>query len=591
MRDNVKAALCSATDLWYKRMPYVLLWCLSWAVMVSTMLANEAGSSTSRAHAFDSSMSRTGAVTNPGLDAHESPQSDQKMPGDSQRAVMETFVIREFGFVGNTVFATSELERITKSYTNRPITRLELEEARVALTQFYITNGYINSGALLKDQPTNGIATFTIVEGRLSEIRVHGNKWIGTSFYKRRLLANGGDPLNVNRIHNTLEIWRDAYPLEQVNAELRPGDRLGGAIMDVKVKEKFPFHFGTEYANDKPPSTGSEQVTALLRADSLTGHADILSMDYGIARGKGHGMDRADFLGPDDIAASYAVPLSATDTALGLQYARSSAAIVEAPFDRLNISSESVVYGLSLSQPLYRTPNREFSLTLAGERKSNDTTLLGVPYSLSEGAVNGASVVSAVRCSAQYTDRNASRVFSARATVSGGLDALNATRNATGPDGRFVSFLGQAQYLQRLWNTQNEVMFRVAGQYSPDPLLALEQLSIGGVNTVRGYRENTLVRDMGCVGTAEFHVPVLLGRDERRLIQLAPFVSCGAGWNNGRATPDPKDIASAGIGLMLNPCKYLEASLFWGHAFRDIHQLNHDLQDDGINFKIIIWML
>jgi hemolysin activation/secretion protein len=398
-------------------------------------------------------------------------------------------------------------------------------------------------------------------------------------------------PLNVNNLYRALQLWRDVYPLEQVNAELKPGAKPGEAILDARVKEKFPYHVGLAYANDKPPSTGPEQITALFRADSLTRHGDALSFDYGIARSKDDGLEHSDFLGTDDLSATYTVPFTPHDTALGLQYARSSAAIVEAPFDQLSIRSESTVYGVSLSQPILRVPNRDFSLTLSGERKSNQSYLLGLPYSLSDGAVNGESVVSALRLSGQFVGRSTKQVFAARATVNGGLDVLDATTHSTGPDGRFVSVLGQVQYLRRLWHTPNEIMFKLAGQYSPDPLLALEQLSIGGANTVRGYRENTLVRDRGYVATMEFHVPLWLDKDERSKLQLVPFTSYGAGWNNSRATPSPRDISSAGVGLVFTPCKHLETSIFWGHAFRTIHQNNQYLQDDGIHFRMLVWGL
>jgi len=54
-------------------------------------------------------------------------------------------------------------------YTNREITSEELEDARRAVTVYYISHGYINSGAVIPDQtPDNGVITIRIVEGALS---------------------------------------------------------------------------------------------------------------------------------------------------------------------------------------------------------------------------------------------------------------------------------------------------------------------------------------------------------------------------------------------------------------------------------------
>ena len=505
-------------------------------------------------------------------------------------AAAQTNIVREFRFVGNRAFSAADLGRVVQTYTNRPLSSLDLEAARVALTLWYVNHGYVNSGAVIEDPAVQeGVFTFKIVEGRLTDIRIQGNRWIWPGFYARRLRANGGDPLNANEVRNTLQIWREDYPIEQVNAEIQPGALPGEAIMNVNLKEKFPYHFGLQYANDKPPSTGPEQVTALLRADSLTGNADPLTFDYGIVRSADDGMAGSQWLGWNDLSASYSFPFTARDTALGVQYSRSSASVLEAEFAQLDIRSEMESYGISLSQPLYRTPTREFALTLTGERRSSQTYLLGIPYSFSPGAVEGKSVDSALRLSGQFVDRDTKHVFAARATLNLGLDVLDATRNATGPDGRFVSFIGQVQYLRRFWNTRNELLLKVAGQYTDDPLLSMEQLAIGGASTVRGYRENTMIRDKGVMATAEFHIPLWHDSAQSPIIQLVPFVDWGLGKNNDNLTTTFDDIGSAGMGVIFTPHKNVSASLYYGYPFRYVHYVNHDLQDVGIHFRLTVW--
>jgi hemolysin activation/secretion protein len=151
-------------------------------------------------------------------------------------ATAKTNIVREFRFAGNRAFSAADLGRVVQTYTNRPITSLDLESARVALTLWYVNHGYVNSGAVIEDPAVNdGVFTFKIVEGRLTDIRIQGNRWIWTGFYARRLRANGGDPLNANDVRNTLQIWREDYPIEQVNAEIQPGALPGEAIMNVNL--------------------------------------------------------------------------------------------------------------------------------------------------------------------------------------------------------------------------------------------------------------------------------------------------------------------------------------------------------------------
>jgi hemolysin activation/secretion protein len=505
-------------------------------------------------------------------------------------AVSRPFIVRQFEFTGNRLRTSRELAETVQTYTNRPLDLIELEAARLALTRHYIDHGYINSGAVIEQPPgPDGIVVVRIIEGNLTAVNLQGNHWLSQGFYQRRAFANGGRPLNVDTLRETLQLWREYYPVEQVNAELKPGATPGQATLDVKVKEKFPFHAGLEYANDKPPSTGAEQIDGLWRAESLTGRADPLALNYGIARASGPLMNRAHELGLDDLSARYALPFTPHDTTIGLQYARGSASVLEAPFDRLDIESASDSYGVTLTQPCVRTTGQDFWLSLSMERKSNRTWLLGVPYSFAEGAVEGKTVATALRFAGQYIRRSPRHVFAQRLTLSTGLDALDATLHPSGPSGRFISLLGQMQYTRRLGQSRSELVLLLAGQYSPDPLLTLEQLAIGGANTVRGYRENTMIRDFGYAATFEVRLPVWKNQEDRPRIQLAPFLSHGAGWNNSRESPSPHDIASAGIGLILTPVKQIEGAIYWGHAFREIRSSNYNLQDDGIHFRLSIW--
>jgi hemolysin activation/secretion protein len=120
-----------------------------------------------------------------------------------------------------------------------------------------------------------------------------------------------------------------------------------------------------------------------------------------------------------------------------------------------------------------------------------------------------------------------------------------------------------------------------------EPLLALEQISIGGFNTVRGYPENTLVRDRGLVSSVEFRVPLFFNKSGEGMLSLAPFFDFGGGWNIPDS-PSPTTIYSTGIGCLFKPSKHLSAELYWGYRIRDVEvPSNSGLQREGINFRFI----
>ena len=118
------------------------------------------------------------------------------------------------------------------------------------------------------------------------------------------------------------------------------------------------------------------------------------------------------------------------------------------------------------------------------------------------------------------------------------------------------------------------------------PLLSLEQFSIGGANSVRGYRENQLVRDQGVTSSLELRLPVLMNKLGQPVVQFAPFADFGGGWNNAGPTARPRTVASAGLGLLLTPNKHISAQLYWGYPFTEIDRPRNDPQDSGFHFSV-----
>ncbi len=359
--------------------------------------------------------------------------------------------------------------------------------------------------------------------------------------------------------------------------------------MRVLVEESRPYDLGVSFSNRRSPSVGSFLGEVWGTLYNLTGFGDSLYARYGFTDGL------------DDVDAGYSLPLNAYDTQLRIYLDRSDSDIVEEPFDVADIESKTRTYGISLTHPFYRTPRRQFHGSISFEKRRSKTFILGQRVSFSLGPQDGKSDVTVLRLSQEWLDRGLNHVVSARSVFNVGLDALGATKNKGDiPDGQFFSWLGQLQWVQRLWDSDAQLLVRSDLQLTPDALLPLEQFGIGGANSVRGYRENLLVRDNGWVTSAEVRFPVgnlplpwfSKGADNG-LVQLAVFFDFGWGWNNKRpntdpTTPDPKRIYSPGIGLRWDPNQNIHAQLYWGKALKDVDVGGeHDLQDSGF---ILHWM-
>jgi hemolysin activation/secretion protein len=493
--------------------------------------------------------------------------------------------VREIRVTGSTVFTAEDLEKVTAPYRNRELTSEDLEALRVALTLLYVNNGYVNSGAILPDQSvTEGVVTFQIIEGALTGVQVDGNRWFRSSYFQKRFNLDAGPPLNLNALQRRLQLLLEDQRIQRLNAELKPGLRRGEGILDVRVEETTPYKLSFLYNNYQSPSVGDDRGIVIFEHQNLTGNGDIATAQYG----RSNGLDPLlDF--------KYSFPLNAYDTTLSFQYRKNTFAVVEEPFEDLDLESKSDVYTIALRQPVYRTLNSEVALEFSGERLSHETSLLGERFSFEPGARNGRSVVTALRAVQEWVHRTQGQVIAARSRFSFGINALGATSNNGGvPDGRFFAWLGQFQWVRRLGILDSYSIFRTDLQLSDDPLLSLEQISVGGRYSVRGYRENTMLRDRAIITSLETRVPLIRNVFWADFVELAPFFDFGRGWNRERKTPGPQDIASVGVGIRWAlttswpvPIKP-QFELYWGHRLRKVEKPGGSLQDNGIHLQFVL---
>jgi hemolysin activation/secretion protein len=500
--------------------------------------------------------------------------------------------IKSFQFEGNTQFTTDRLTIETADILARNqgnLTLDDLEEARQKLTLLYINAGYINSGAILPDQTIdkeNGIVKFQIVEGKLTRIDLQSHPHLRASYLEDRIWPDKDQPLNALTLRNNLEILRQNPNLKSINTELKPGEQPGQSVLDLQIAQTIPWQVGLQFDNNRSPSVGAERFSFLASNSDLLGYSDNFALRWGLTKGN---LTDAEFAELDDINFSYSIPITRFDTTLQFTFENSDSPVVEEPFTSLDIRSRTQSYSVGLRQPLYRTVNTEFALSLSIVRRDNKTFLSGQPFSFSPGSIDGQSTDAAIRFGQELTTRTQDYALALRSTFTLGVDALGSTIQSPGlPDSQYWLWLGQAQYIRRM-PSDWQFILRGTAQLTDQPLLPVDQFSLGGIDTVRGYRENQLVRDQAICATAELRIP-LIRKNDKSLLDIAAF--CDAGWakNNpvkGTNTLPDQFISSAGVGVLWNPCKNYSMTLYWGYPFKHFDQSSDNLQDYGVHFNLV----
>jgi hemolysin activation/secretion protein len=485
--------------------------------------------------------------------------------------------VKEFEFSGNTVFTDAQLGEITAPYVGREITSEELEEVRHQLTLLYVNQGYVNSGAVVPDQTVeDGKVQMELVEGTLGKINVQGTKTLDPDFIRERLALGAGPPLNVKQLSERLQIIVQEPQVARINADLQPGDRPGEANLLANVEESRPYSLNVVFDNHVVPSLGDVRGVVQGRIYNMTGWGDVLSVEAEFAEGL------------NDLFGVYSRPFTPQGTRFYITGEIEDTKVVN-DFEFLKIKSEFWTAGFGFSHPVYQTARDRLVLSAGLDRRHSQTFLLGRGFAFSPGVEpDGTSNTAPLRFSQEWLSRTRNQIFAARSTFSFGLDWLGATSNPSGePSGEYFAWLGQMQWARVLDSRGTRLLVRANGQYTPDPLLPMEQFSVGGARSVRGYEENQLVRDTGFSASIEIRYP-LLRKQGRSTLQLAAFFDAGGAWSNDRSTPDPKTIAAPGIGLLWDPIPGVHSELYYGYALTDIEFQEDGLQSDGIHFQLSV---
>ncbi|HCA94350.1 MAG TPA: peptide transporter [Cyanobacteria bacterium UBA9226] len=507
------------------------------------------------------------------------PTSPEVPNGGDQNKI----TVQKFEFSGNTAFSNEELAKVTESFTNRSITFAELLNARSAITQLYVENGYVTSGAFIPPQSmTEGTIKIEIVEGGLEDIQVNGLRRLNDNYIRSRLGLATKKPLNVPKLLEGLRLLQLNPLIENISAELSTGSGPGTSLLIVEVKEADSWSYQLFANNGRSPSVGSFRRGASLTQANLLGLGDGLTVSW------------TNTDGSNELDGTYTLPINPRNGTLSISYSDTSSKVIESPFNFLDIQSTSSNLDITLRQPIFQTPAKEFVLGLTASRRVSQTLFLedligeGVGFPAPGADDDGRTRLFALRFFQEWTKRGAKEVFAVRSQFNIGLDAFGATSSDDNPDSRFLSWRGQAQWV-RLLAPETLLLIRGDVQLADQDLLPTEQFGLGGQGSVRGYRQDVRLTDNGAFASAELRLPILRIPEWDGVLQVTPFLDLGTTWNSGDSPdPDPRSLAAIGLGLQWQQGDRFTARLDWGIPLISVDSTERTWQENGLYFSIII---
>lgn len=172
---------------------------------------------------------------------------------DVEGGVNVTFVVREnpkvgeIRFVGNTVYSSEELNKIIFTQPgmifNRTFFRNDLQRVK----EKYQADGYVMAN--VRDVKIDGdVITVEILEPKVSEIVIQGNKITKTRIIERYIRVKVGEKFNSNELRLTLNRLQGLGYFSDVNVNFEPGENPDDVVLVLTVEEARTGRLGFNVA-------------------------------------------------------------------------------------------------------------------------------------------------------------------------------------------------------------------------------------------------------------------------------------------------------------------------------------------------------
>ena len=471
---------------------------------------------------------------------------------------------------GSRIIPDNVRDKIVSSFLNKQITFVELELIRNELTIWLVDNGFINSGVVIPDQEVNdGIVRMQVIDGSVTSINISGTSSFSGDYFRSRLGIATESPFNLSNLRDMLQLLQQDPQVRSLNADLSAGAKPGESTLSVKVSEGRPWSMQLSSSNDNPPATGSYRGEIGLSYRNAIGYGDLFSARFGGTEG-GY-----------DVSTSASIPVTPRDTTLEAFYRRGEYRVIDPLFKKLDINSESETIGGKISHPFVKNSHREIRPSLSFEHRESRNFLLGQGFSFSNKETDGFSELKAGRFGIEWLERSATSVMVVSSTVSGSVDSAE-----------FLSWNSRLMWMQRSGWRDTKFLLRGDAQIAGRSLPSMEKFALGGMNSVRGFRKNVLVRDNAVDGSLEYFLPLLSDNQGIELFTVSAFIDYGRGWDSTPQMLSRSDQQIAGSGLALK-ISWMGGTADLSYAFPVIKPDNHrteDLQDRGFHF-LVSWSL
>jgi hemolysin activation/secretion protein len=434
-------------------------------------------------------------------------------------------------------------------YLGQALTRGKLSTLITGLIVYYRHHDRPVVDVIVPEQDiTRGTLQIVLLEGKVGQVTVTGNRWFSSSAITDGVYLQPGDPISASALQGNLDALNQ-NPFRNSEVVYTPGQKLGETNLVLQTQDRFPLRVYTGYEDSGDQQTGFDRYLVGFNYGDLFHLGQQVNYQY-TTSGNGDSL-RAH-------AGSYVIPLpwGHTLTFFG-SYVDTEGTIP--PFIGLKGRSYQV-------SGRYRVPLPSFGVASLSYKQSVSA---GFDYKYNKNSLEFGNAPAAgtlyevdqfvLSYEGAETDPYGQTSINEQLYLSPG--DWGGDNNDAAFDGAHTGATSDYVYntlvLERLTKLPADwsLILRGTLQTSNANLAPSEQLGFGGYDSVRGYDEREVNTDTGYIFTTEVRTPsVSLGDwfhcpEFKDQLQLLGFWDYGSGSNHAPLPGEPDDIPLSSIGL------------------------------------------
>jgi hemolysin activation/secretion protein len=481
---------------------------------------------------------------------------------------------------GNRAVDAGALQAVAAPYLGRDLYAADIADLCSALTHRYTDHGFINSSVVPDPDSAyhDGVLSLLAIEGRIKEIRVQGLKGLRPAYVVARLRGQGDEVMNTEVLRARLQRLSEDPLLSRVSANIESGTTAGESNLVVDVQQSRPFALSAALNNYRPPTIGEKAYDLSGQVRDLTGLGDLL--DAGLS-------GPMNFSGGIGYALSWQVPVNRYGTVASLTVARINTVFPPEPLSTQDIRSTIDRRELKLMQPLWASVGQQVNLSasIAQERESTPGY---DPFLILPGSNEGSTRSLTERLIPEYSYRTAQQYLNVRFTLLHAkiLDYPTQPVFFLLPDQNYFMWSGQFHHLWEIPRGPFELESRAIIQRTNAAISDLHALGIGGISSVRGFREDEILASNADNFNLDFRWHATPpGATQKLATTLGAFFD----WARGQDVGGPTDtFSSCGLTLRLK-WPHVQADFAYGLRLEHPAFVSADhgsWQDHGIHVQI-----